>query len=86
MPSQVTARSAAKKRVEQFEEDGVEDYLYIMALADDEAFQTLCVILDELETVYGDDAYGEVTTRRDNAMTETQAALEKRAEQIKQTL
>ena len=86
MASQVTARSAAKKRVEQFEEDGVEDYLYIMALADDETFQTLCVILDELETVYGDDAYGKVTTRRDNAMTETQAALEKRAEQIKQNL
>ena len=86
MASQVTARSAAKKRVEQFEEDGVEDYLYIMALADDEMFQTLCVILDELKTVYGDDAYGEVTTRRDNAMTETQAALEKRAEQIKQNL
>ena len=86
MASQITARSAAKKRVEQFEEDGVEDYLYIMALADDETFQTLCVILGELETVYGDDAYGEVTTRRDNAMTETQAALEKRAEQIKQNL
>ena len=86
MASQVTARSAAKKRVEQFEEDGVEDYLYIMALADDEMFQTLCVILDELKTVYGDEAYGEVTTRRDNAMTETQAALEKRAEQIKQNL
>ena len=63
MASQVTARSAAKKRVEQFEEDGVEDYLYIMALADDEMLDAVELALRNISVgqtlgVDGVDMYG----------------------------